>query len=218
MSRLRATLLAVLLVLLLAPVAVLASGAAGTRTNGAPDERDTRAARGTSPDGPSGAADPREAPVVTPERATADSPTRVRIPSLGVDSALEDLRTDRRGKLEAPKDWQRAGWFTEGTRPGAAGPAVVAGHVDSPDGPAVFARLDELRVGDVVEVDRGDADTVRFVVDRTQVAPKDDFPTEAVYGPTPDPQLRLITCDGPYVESSDGYQDNLVVFASEVAA
>lgn len=150
------------------------------------------------------------------DRARASEPVGVRVPSLGISSTLEDLRTDASGRLQSPKEWQQAGWFAEGAVPGEIGPAVVAGHVDSPTGPAVFARLGELAPGDLVEVERADGEVARFRVDRAEVVAKDDFPTEAVYGPTPDPQLRLITCDGPYVRSSGGYQDNLVVFASEV--
>lgn len=41
--------------------------------------------------------------------------------------------------------------------------------------------------------------------------PKDAFPTAAVYGPRPDPELRLITCGGPFREQE--YQDNVVVYA-----
>lgn len=158
------------------------------------------------------------APVFRPQQARTAVPTRVQVPSLGIDSSLERLHTAATGELKAPRAWQQAGWFAEGARPGATGPAVIAGHVDSPDGPAVFARLSELAPGDLVVVRRRDGTAARFRVDRTQVVPKDGFPTTAVYGPTPDAQLRLITCDGPYVRTSGGYQDNLVVFASEVRA
>ncbi len=158
------------------------------------------------------------APVIRPQRARTAVPTRVQVPSLGIDSSLERLHTAANGELEAPRAWQQAGWFAEGTRPGATGPAVIAGHVDSPDGPAVFARLSELAPGDLVVVRHRDGTAARFRVDRRQVVPKDGFPTAAVYGPTPDAQLRLITCDGPYVRTSGGYQDNLVVFASKVGA
>lgn len=158
------------------------------------------------------------APMIRPQQARTPVPTRVQVPSLGIDSSLEHLHTAADGELKAPRAWQRAGWFAEGTRPGATGPAVIAGHVDSPDGPAVFARLSEVTPGDLVIVQRRDGTTARFRVDRTRLVPKDGFPTAAVYGPTPDAQLRLITCDGPYVATSGGYQDNLVVFASEVGA
>ncbi|MDT9594967.1 class F sortase [Nocardioides zeae] len=144
-------------------------------------------------------------------------PTRVRVPSLDVESSLDALGRLPDGTLEAPPEWQVAGWFADGVAPGDRGPAVIAGHVDSPTGPAVFADLDRLRPGDRVEVDHEDGTTTAFEVDRTAVLPRDDFPTEEVYGPVPDAQLRLITCDGTY-SAERGYSDNLVVYATAVPA
>jgi sortase (surface protein transpeptidase) len=48
-----------------------------------------------------------------------------------------------------------AGWFTGGPMPGQLGPAVIAGHVDSRTGPAVFHRLRDLRPGDQIRVRDG---------------------------------------------------------------
>ncbi|GAB3665375.1 hypothetical protein GCM10027596_31450 [Nocardioides korecus] len=166
----------------------------------------------------SATSNPENQGTLTPDKVTTAPPVRVRVPALGISSSLERLRTSGDGELAAPHAWQRAGWFAEGTRPGDVGPAVIAGHVDSPDGPAVFSRLSQITPGTLIEVDRADGSTTRFRVDRTQVVAKNNFPTSAVYGPTPDSQLRLITCDGPYVRASGGYQDNLIAFATQVAA
>ncbi|SEF16247.1 sortase domain-containing protein [Jiangella alba] len=140
-------------------------------------------------------------------------PVRVRIPAIGVDSALETLRRGDDGRLAAPVDWQTAGWFAGGPVPGTPGPAVLAGHVDSPSGPAVFAGLARLRPGDRVEVELSDGETAVFVVDGSRTVPQADFPSDEVYGPVPDRQLRLITCH-TFDESAGHYVDNLVVFAT----
>ncbi|MBM7805597.1 hypothetical protein JOD57_001434 [Geodermatophilus bullaregiensis] len=156
------------------------------------------------------------APVVLaqqPEAAPA-APTRVRVPGIGVDSGLVDLGLDAAGALEVPADPGTAGWYAAGTVPGAVGPAVVTGHVDSADGPAVFSRLRELTAGDEVLVDRADGTTARFTVTRVERHPKDAFPTRAVYGPTADAQLRLVTCGGAFDRSVRSYEDNVVVFAT----
>jgi hypothetical protein len=42
---------------------------------------------------------------------------------------------------------------------------------------------------------------------------KNAFPTDAVYGPTPDATLRLITCGGSYDASAGHYRDNTIAFA-----
>jgi sortase (surface protein transpeptidase) len=139
-------------------------------------------------------------------------PTRLRIPAIGVDAVLESLHLDAAGALRAPKDYARPGWYADGTKPGAVGPAVIAGHVDSTRGPAVFFHLHELRVGDRVEVSR-DGRWVAFQVVASSQYAKNAFPTAQVYGPTPDAQLRLLTCGGSFDQSRRSYVDNVVVFA-----
>ncbi|MEU7902047.1 class F sortase [Actinoplanes sp. NPDC049118] len=139
-------------------------------------------------------------------------PTRLRVGAIGVDTALETLRLGAGGELRPPRDGDKAGWYADGTAPGDLGPAVLAGHVDSKRGPAVFYRLRELRAGDRIEVVRGGR-TVSFTVTTTAWYPKTDFPTDRVYGPTPDRQLRLITCGGVFDRSLRSYKDNLVVYA-----
>jgi hypothetical protein len=146
------------------------------------------------------------------------APVEVEVPAIGVRSRLVGLRLDEDGALEAPEDFARAGWFVDGPQPGQAGPAVVAGHVDSQDGPAVFFRLADLAAGDEVLVHREDGSTVAFRVDRVEQHPKDAFPTESVYGPVPGPELRLITCGGEFDEAVDSYRDNIVVYASAAPA
>ena len=145
-------------------------------------------------------------------------PVEVHIPAIGVRSNLEALAVGRGGELEAPSEWNVAGWYAAGPAPGERGPAVIAGHVDSPTGPAVFWRLDELRPGDRIEITRADGSTGAFRVDHSRSVPRDNFPTSEVYGPVPDVQLRLITCDGGYDHSAGRYLRNLVVFATAVDA
>lgn len=147
-----------------------------------------------------------------PSTPPAGPPSRVRIPRIGVDSSLEVLGLDRSGQLAAPADFARAGWFGAGTAPGDTGPAVIAGHVDSTTGPAVFYRLYELRAGDRIEVLDGER-SIPFVVVATSRYKKDEFPTAEVYGPTPGPELRLITCAGTFDRDTRHYRDNLVVYA-----
>ncbi len=140
-------------------------------------------------------------------------PASLTIPSIGVETRLDHLVVRDDGTLAAPDDFGRAGWFAEGPAPGERGPAVIVGHVDSREGPAVFHRLGELGTGDLVEVTRTDGTVARFAVTDTFEAPKDAFPTEAVYGPTVGPTLRLITCTGAFDRAARHYLSNLVVYA-----
>jgi LPXTG-site transpeptidase (sortase) family protein len=139
-------------------------------------------------------------------------PTRVRIPSIHIESPLEALARDRTGVLQPPTSNTRAGWFAEGVVPGNVGPAVIAGHVDSKDGKAVFYDLNQLRTGDEIQVLRG-GQWVTFQVTGTEQYAKSSFPTKRVYGNTPDAELRLITCGGEFDRTLQSYRDNIVVFA-----
>jgi hypothetical protein len=140
------------------------------------------------------------------------APSRLRIKAIHLDTTLETLHLGSGGALVPPRGFGKAGWYADGTAPGDLGPAVIAGHVDSKSGPAVFYRLRELTTGDRIEVVRGGA-VVPFTVVRTAWYPKNKFPTDAVYGPTPDRQLRLITCGGVFDHALRSYRDNLVVYA-----
>lgn len=141
----------------------------------------------------------------------------VRVESIGVDSVLVPLGIDQAsGALVPPDSFDVAGWLTTGPVPGATGPAVIAGHVDSRAGPGVFYRLEEMVPGDVIVVGRSDGSQVSFRVSAVGQYPKTAFPTAEVYGPTPDRQLRLITCGGAFDRSRRSYLDNIVVYATQI--
>ena len=175
------------------------------------------AATGTRPPaGPTGFTEVIDFPVGSWRRLPPSPPVRVEIPAIGVSSSLVRLGLDRDRSMEVPADFQVAGWFTGGPQPGQLGPAVIAGHVDSRTGPAVFYRLRDLRPGDQVRVVRADRRVVGFEVDSLASHPKRSLPSEAVYGATSAPALRLITCAGSFDRSSRSYRENLVVSATRV--
>lgn len=173
-------------------------------------------------DGPPHAADPdtrtsspgRADPVSSPPLSVASAPpVRIRIDAIGVDARVKPLGVDADGHLRVPGEFSVAGWWQGGAEPGEPGPTVLVGHVDSYRGPAVFYRLRELGVGDEVIVTVEGGESVPYQVTGTQEVPKDNFPTEAVYGHTPGPTLRLITCGGPFDRASGHYRHNTIVFA-----
>ncbi|MFI8823685.1 class F sortase [Streptomyces sp. NPDC053431] len=146
-------------------------------------------------------------------------PVSIRIPDIGVDAELTGLGLDGRGRLLPPpaSASSRAGWYADGTVPGARGAAVVTGHVDSPSGPAVFYRLGQLSPGAEIAVDREDGLTALFTVDAVEVHAKDAFPDARVYGASDRPVLRVITCGGTWRRGS-GYDANVVVYATLTAS
>ncbi len=141
-------------------------------------------------------------------------PVRLWIPAIAVSTPLVRLGRLPDGSLQVPRDWDKAGWYDQGPRPGQPGPAVILGHVDSKSGPAVFYQLQTLRPGDIVRVGLADGRTLVFRVQQVKRYPKDRFPTEAVYLPTLSRELRLITCGGTFDYATGHYRDNIVVYAT----
>lgn len=196
--------------------ATVGSALAGCATSaGAAAPAATPTAVSTSPAGPtptprSAARGPQPLPARKPVQVTS-----VAIAAIGVRAThLEKLPLESDGSLASPENPDRAGWYADGTVPGETGPAVIAGHVDSKTGPAVFFDLREVERGDVVRVGLSNGRTKQFVVDRVVTVPKKGFPTDEVFGPTPDAELRLITCGGAYDRTAGGYLANTLVFAS----
>lgn len=149
-------------------------------------------------------------------------PVTLSIPAIAVRSPLLRLGQAADGTLAVPPPgphYDEAGWYRYSPTPGALGPAVIVGHIDSKrGGPSVFFRLGELRPRDVVRVSRADGTVAEFAVDTVQRFAKKDFPTQLVYGNTNRAALRLITCGGPFDRSTGHYLDNVVVTATLIGS
>ncbi|MEU7161202.1 class F sortase [Streptomyces chrestomyceticus] len=185
-------------------------------------------ARGALNGGAPGAAPPAHvanvgAPAAVPRASApaalpASRPVRVRIPAAGVNTGpVLGLGLAADGTVQVPSVAQadRIGWYDQGVTPGETGPAVLIGHYDTVDGPAVLRNVGRIAPGDRIYVDRADGRTAVFAVRALQQVDKKAFPTQRVYGDTDRPELRLVTCGGGLV---DGHRpDNVVVYADLVA-
>ena len=156
------------------------------------------------------------AAVARSQDVKAPLPVALTIPAIGVQTSLVKLGLTAAGALLVPPSTAVAGWYTGSPRPGAIGSAVIAGHIDSYSGPGVFFRLSQLRPGDHVYVRRSDGTLAVFRVTAVRSYTKNQFPTQTVYGPTPDAELRLITCGGTFDSQTGSYLGNTVVFAVQV--
>ena len=158
-------------------------------------------------------------PIVAPPQSAAAQvarPVSLTIPLIGVKTNLITLGLAAGGAMQVPSTSTVAGWFTGSPRPGAVGSSIIVGHVDSKSGPGIFFRLPELKKGDDVYIKRSDGTTTEFRVTEVQEYPKDQFPTDRVYGPTPDAELRLITCGGTFDSVTGHYLSNIIVYATQV--
>ncbi|WP_245884648.1 class F sortase [Glaciihabitans tibetensis] len=157
-----------------------------------------------------------QAAAATATRPVGVAPASLTVPAMDLAEPLIPLGIQTDGTMEVPEDYDAVGWFTGGGTPGGFGPTVIAGHVDSRSGPAIFYRLSELEVGDRFSLTGVDGTTFEYEVYKVEDHAKADFPTVDVFGATTTDEVRLITCGGEYNRAIGRYVDNLVVFASRV--
>lgn len=139
------------------------------------------------------------------------------IPAIDVATRVGKLGLQEDSTVEVPSNPDLAGWYQHGATPGTAGAAVILGHVDSAEGPAVFARLGTLTRGDTIEVVLKGGRSVEFRVRTVRTYLNSDFPARRVYrGKGDHHDLNLVTCAGEYRSDAGGYQSNVVVFAREI--
>ncbi|MEU9125351.1 class F sortase [Streptomyces sp. NPDC048506] len=142
-------------------------------------------------------------------------PKRLTIPVIAVDAPFTELTIGPTGQLNPPPAGDRnlVGWYKDGVTPGERGAAIIAGHVDTKTGAAVFLQLESLKPGSTINIRREDGTVATFKVDSVETFNKARFPSDRVYADTPDAQLRIITCGGAYDRTVKDYVDNVVVFA-----
>jgi hypothetical protein len=161
---------------------------------------------------------PTTAPLTTPADAPPSRvapPVSVQVPAVGLTARVVPVGLTPAGAITVP-DPSVAGWYDLGPAPGALGPAVVVGHVDTRSGAAVFYALNRVRAGQTVTVFRSDGTKGIFVVRQVTEVHKTQFPTAQVFAPTSDAELRLVTCTGQFDISTGHYIDSLIIWAAAV--
>jgi hypothetical protein len=148
-----------------------------------------------------------------PDSASPTGPMAIAIPTIGVEATIVEVGLQADGAMQLP-DPDQVGWYKLGPRPGAPGPAVLVGHVDSRTGPALFYHLRKLRPGDEILIGQHGGATTRFLVGRLEQLPKTALPTKRIWTTATRPLLRLVSCGGRFDRAIGHYRDNIIVYAS----
>ena len=140
------------------------------------------------------------------------TPSRLRIPSIGVDAWIGAVGLRSDGSMDVPDNLWTSSWLATGPRPGQAGNAVIAGH-RGVGSPALFSHLERLQQGARIYVSDAAGNEVVYVVTRVASLDLSVSTDVAVFGPTTAQQLVLITCFGQYMDTARTYDHRLVVFS-----
>ena len=151
-----------------------------------------------------------------PQRASTilmlGPPTRIIIPSIGVDAVVINVGLTTKGALKVPADIAEAGWYQQGPLPGDNGDAVLTGHVVGPTGKlGVFSQLEKLQPGDTMTVRDAIGNSVSFVVrELHSYNAKDSVPT-IFFSSDHQSHLNIITCSD-WDAKQHVYTKRLVIF------
>lgn len=146
-------------------------------------------------------------------------PVHLEIPSIGVDSFIEDAYITPGGAMEVPSGTVDVAWFALGPHPGQVGSAVIGGHFGIKSNvPFVFYNLSKLKIGDNVYIIDDEGNTIKFVVNSTALFASNADATTVFTSSDSLAHLNLITCEGIWNEVAGEYPDRTVVFTTEVSS
>lgn len=146
-------------------------------------------------------------------------PIRLKVPAIGVNSAIEDALITPDGRMDVPAGTTNVAWFALGPNPGDVGSAVIGGHFGIDGGvPRVFYDLDKLVVGDKVYIENDKGETLAFQVRRIQLFDRNADATTVFTSGDGLAHLNLITCEGVWNQVNDTYPERRVIFTDAIAS
>ena len=144
---------------------------------------------------------------------------RLRLPTIGVDSAIEDALITPEGRMDVPSGSVDVAWFALGPHPGEKGSAVIGGHYGIDNGiPYVFYNLNKVVAGDKVYIENDRGDTLAFIVRSIKTFDRDADATTVFTSEDGLAHLNIITCDGIWNQTNGTYPQRLVLFTDAMQA
>jgi len=140
------------------------------------------------------------------------NPDSIHIPSLNLSASVTSGRMNRDGTLTVPTSGDSAVWYSNSSKPGAIGNAVIAAHFDDLTGPALFFDLQLMMIGDKVIIEGDNGDSFTFEVVSIESYPRTAAPIPQIFGFSTKPQLNLITCHGSFNRKLGTHDERLVVY------
>lgn len=147
-------------------------------------------------------------------------PRYITIDSLGVDKTrVYPVGINAQNLLESPRNIHDAAWYKKSTPPGTGyGAVLINAHNGGMTKSGVFAKLDTLKPGDEIRVERGDGKIFTYAVAENQIMDLDKVNATGMkmMMQSADPSkegLNLITCAGKWVPSLGQFDQRVMLRA-----
>lgn len=160
---------------------------------------------------------------VAEHNVAPSEPRYLSIPSLGIEQArVFGVGIDKKtGALDVPKNLSDTAWYTASATPGSGGAILVDGHNGGITRDGVFAKLSTLKVGDSIELERGDGKRFRYEVRENKSVPLDEANASGMKRMMESIEpgketLNIITCDGRWVPRLKQFDHRIMLRAALV--
>ena len=142
------------------------------------------------------------------------TPSRIQIPSIGVDAYIEQIGISADGVMGTPAGPMNVGWYSDVSAPGYGSNVVMAGHVDYYTvGPAVFAGLASLGGGETIYVTGPNGEGFTYAVTAAFSVSAYTDAGGILAGPGGE-SLTLITCGGSF--NGVEYDSRTIIYAQRI--
>ncbi len=154
-------------------------------------------------------------------KVAADKPRFLSIESLGIDRArVMEVSLNNEGRLLVPNNVFDVGWYKASGKAGEGGTILIDGHNGGPNVEGVFKHLDQLEIGAIITIERGDGKFFNYrVVENEEVAlnEADSKMSKMLVSPESGKEsLSLITCSGTWSWLQQTYLSRQFVRAVKV--
>lgn len=156
--------------------------------------------------------------VIDTYKVAPNLPRIIRIDSINVTARVLRLGVTADNSVDTPKNSNDAGWYEGSAKPGEAGAMIVNGHYSGLTQPGVFHKLEKLKAGALITIEKGDGTVLKFAVKKVEKMPANKVPMDQLLV-SPDPKaqsLNLITCSGTFDAKNETYDQRVVVQAVAV--
>lgn len=149
-----------------------------------------------------------------------NKPRYIRIPSIGVDTTrvLETGLTED-GAVETPEGIYDTSWYNgSASITDAIGAMFIVGHYVGPNEAGVFFHLEDIKAGNIIEIEQGDGTLSHFRVIDKEEFPVDNVDMVKALKPVNSKKLglNLMTCSGTWSVGEQQYDHRTLVRAEKI--
>lgn len=147
-------------------------------------------------------------------------PRALYVNKIKVGARIMPMSVNTDGSVQAPRNIYDSGWYSGSVKPGETGAMFIDGHASGPTREGLFAYLDKLNEGDLIEIEKGDGNRLTYKVVHTEVQPLAGLDMKKMLLPygTVSKGLNMMTCTGTWVDSSKTFDKRVLVFAEQISS